>query len=139
MWRLLDLRAGNYISVIILTHPEEWEMSECLHGYFERAVVNESYDYIRKHFLLNTPQSTIDKQHIIEAITPIPFLQELVGSSWVDRYQQDVARMYLDDCLTETFPEYPSKKKALLELHRWFQGTKTSHFYEAIDMEIQDG
>jgi hypothetical protein len=37
--------------------------------------------------------------------------------------------------LTETFPEYQSKKKALLELHRWFQGTKTSHFYDPVEVE----
>ena len=136
MWHLLDLRAGKYISVITLTNPDDWEMVDCLTTYFERAVINKTYDYIRKNFPLNTPQSDKDKQEIIEHVIPIDFLQELVGSHWIDEYQQDALRLYLDECLIETFPEYPSRKKAMLELHRWFQGTKTSHFYDAIDTEI---
>jgi hypothetical protein len=138
MWRLLDLRVGKYISVIELTHPNDWGLYECLTTYFERRVVDNSYDFIRKTFPTNTPQSTIDKQEIIEQVIPIEFLQELVGSNWIDRYQQDVVRLYLDECLTETFPEYTSKKKALLAMHRWI-GTKARYFYEAVDMEIQDG
>jgi hypothetical protein len=135
MWRLLDLRAGKYISIITLVHPNDWEMRECLNNYFEQAVINETYDFIRKNFVLNTPQSDKDKQEIIEQVISIDFLQELVGSQWVDEYQQDALRLYLDECLIETFPEYRTRKKALLELHRWFQGTKTSHFYDAIDTE----
>jgi hypothetical protein len=138
MWRLLDLRTGKYISVITITNPEEWEMYECLTNYLEQATVLDVYQFVQENCSINISQSTVDKQHIIEEVIPIEFLKELVGSNCINNQYQGAVRLYLDECLIETFPEYRSKKKAMLELHRHI-GTKARHFYEAVDMEIQDG
>jgi hypothetical protein len=134
MWRILDLRNAKYVSVISIKLPIEWGLIDCLNTYFERWAVDCSYSYIRDTFPTNIPQSTMDKQSIIEEITSLELLQSIAESTWIDRYQQDAVRMYLTDCVSETILEYQTKRKALLGIHKC--GTKVRHFYEAIDMEV---
>lgn len=136
MWRILDLRKGVYLSVISITGVEDWEYDGLLNGE-EGYILDDICGNSIRRYPLHISQSEMDKQQMIEDLISNHHnnLQYFDYTNQVYIDCKDLVRWYLNDCIIETYIEFPSKKKALLEVHKRFAWNRTGHFYEAVDVE----